>query len=358
MTTPRPIHHRIATALLFAVAFPAVLGANPPTTTTAPASQQAHPKLTAAIVDFEATIPGTPDLGKQIGEALTAMLSGDRAFDLVERSALARSLQEQQLALTGLMNNEQAIKVGKLVGARVMITGKAFALGDHFLMTAKLIGTETSLVEGVLVRAKVGADTSGMVVELAEKIAARLRESGPKLTADQDAGKDPLPDLKAKLAKLQRPVVAVVITEHHVAQLDAHLDPAAETEIKLLLTQAGITVKDVAANKLTDWLKDTDKIKGGQWPQELSNVDLIVSGDGVSETGAHIGGLISCTARVEINLIQRKDGHILLADKEVTRGVDLSDTIAAKKALEKAGNALGLKILNYLSANLPPAKPE
>ncbi len=331
----------------------------PPATRPAPATSavQGSGKLTVAIVDFEVAVPGNADFAKQLSSVVVGTMQGSPGFSLIDREDLNRSLREQELALTGLVSNADAVKVGKLVGARIIVTGKAFTLGDQFFITAKLIGTETSLVEGVLVKSKVGDDPAALALQFAERLTARIREVGPRLTADDDIVKDPMPALKARLATLALPVVAVVITEHVIAKPELRADPAAETEIKLLLTQAGITVKDVAANRLTDWLKDIDKTKGAQWPQELANVDIIITGDGSSDTAVKIGGLFSSSAHVEMNVIQRKDGRIVIADKETTRAVDISENIASKKALEKAGHALGLKVLDYLSANLPPEKP-
>ena len=97
------------------------------------------------------------------------MLSGESGFKLVERQSLMQTLHEHELNLTGLVNDDQAIKVGKLVGAKIMVTGRSFRLGKDVFITAKLIGTETSLVEGVMVKDASTADMGALVVQLSEK---------------------------------------------------------------------------------------------------------------------------------------------------------------------------------------------
>src|SRR5688572_8077844 len=109
--------------VLMCVALPRVSSgqerAAPPTT---------GPAIPVALLDFDANMPGNAELGKQITEALTAVLTGEAGFTLVDRAAMHRTLQEHELNLTGLVNPDQAARIGKLVGAKVLVTGKAFLL--------------------------------------------------------------------------------------------------------------------------------------------------------------------------------------------------------------------------------------
>ena len=93
-----------------------------------PASQPVAPGgLTVAILDFTANSPGSPDLGSQIGEALTAVLSGEPGLTLLDRTTLTRVLQEHELNLSGVVDTNQAIKIGKIVGNSVNFPVKTFA---------------------------------------------------------------------------------------------------------------------------------------------------------------------------------------------------------------------------------------
>src|SRR5207248_12049 len=121
-----------------------------------------------------------------------------------------------------------------------------------------------------------------------------------------------------------------------------------ETEIKLVLKECGVTIKDVAQNDLADWNRNTDPNHVDNWPRSLQSADLVITGKAFSEFAARIGNLVSCGARAEINVISRKDGKIILADRATTRDVDLSEGLAGKKALQKAGRALAVRILEEL----------
>jgi len=322
----------------------------------AEAPKGGKPTIAVAVLDFEAKMPGSPKLGQEIADTLTAILSGEPGFALVERATLRQSLQEHELNLSGLVKSQQAVKIGKLIGARILVTGRAFALGKQLLVMAKVIGTETGLVEGVLVKGKAEADIGGLVLQLGEKLAEKLRKSGPKLVAQDDAARDPLPALKAQLAKKKLPVVAVIIKEEHVAPVRIEIvDPAVETEVKLLLRQCGFKIQDVKQNELADWARNQKKEDPGTWPRGLSEVDFVITGEAFSEFAARIGNLRSCLARAEVNMISRKDGKIVAADRATTRAVDLAENVAGKTALQKAGRALAMRMLRYFAKSLPDA---
>ena len=322
----------------------------PPSTASRPAD------LTLAVLDFASNTQGEPQTGAQIGETLTVLLSGTPGIRLVDRQSLQRTLQEHELSLSGIVDTEQAVKVGKLVGARLVLVGKAFMMSDQMYITGKLIGTETSLVDGVMVKGS-QADVGKLIVELSEKLAVRLHEVGPKLVAQDDAGQDPLPALKARFAALKKPTVAVLSTERHVGAASGRtVDPAVATEVKLLLLECGFTVQDVEEAALTDFARTAAQTQPDHWPRELAGVDYVIVGEAFSEFGARIGNLVSCSGRAELNVVARTTGHVEYADRATERGVDLSEGIAGKTALEKAGRTLGLRTLEYFSHNLPKAE--
>jgi hypothetical protein len=260
------------------------------------------------------------------------------------------------------------VKVGKLVGAKLIVTGRVFKLGKDVFVTAKLIGTETSLVEGVIVKDTATADLGAMVATLSEKVVQKIRQAGPKLLAVADDAVDPVPGLKQKLAGRRKPVLAVIVHEQHHAGVPAAVsgaltvvvtravDPAVETEIKKVLTECGFTLQDAAQNELTDFARSWTATDVNSWPRGLDKVEVLVAGEAFSEFAARIGNIVSCTARAEINLVNRSSGKLVLADRVTTRAADLSENIAGKKALQNAGRAMGIRILEHFVETLPAGK--
>jgi TolB-like protein len=310
--------------------------AGPPVTQPA-ATQPADAAVTVAVLDFDSNLSGNPDLGKQISEVLMATLSGEPGVYLVDRSTMGKVVAEHELNLSGLVDPDQTIKIGKLVGARIIITGKVFSLDKQVFITAKLIGTETSLVDGIIVKGPREADTAELLMQLSQKIAEGLRSEGPKLLASDEAIGDPLPALKARLATRKLPKVSVNIPERHLTPVAViHIDPAVETEVKNVLISAGFTVID-----------------GTEAELDRSGVEVAITGEAFSEFNARIGSLISCSGRIEMKATSRKEGHVLFSDHTTSRAVDLAENLAGKTALQKGGRDLAIKLLQHFADTLP-----
>jgi hypothetical protein len=192
-------------------------------------------------------------------------------------------------------------------------------------------------VDGVVVKGDKDGEIGTLVMQLAERLAKRIPEAGPKLIAADDTVFDPVPGLKKKLAGRKLPKVSVQVTERHVAEARAaRVDPAVETEIRQLLIQCGFTVVD-----------------GDALDQAKAGVEVAVTGEAFSEFAARIGNLYSCTDRVEIKVTNLADKTLRVSDRDNNRAVDLAENLAAKTALQKSGRVLGIRILEHFAETLP-----
>ena len=127
--------------------------------------------------------------------------------------------------------------------------------------------------------------------------------------------------LKKALKDAKRPVVSVRIPEQHFGiQV---VDPAAQTELSLILQEAGFALADD---------------KTAQKP------DIEITGEAFSAFGVRRGNLISCKARVELKAQNRADGKIIAVDRETDVAVDIAEQIAAKIALQKAAAELATRL--------------
>jgi curli biogenesis system outer membrane secretion channel CsgG len=75
---------------------------------------------TLAVADFQ----GAERSGSQIATQLQSYLKETEHFDLVERDQLRRVLDEQKLGMAGVVNEETAVEVGKLLGVEALIFGE------------------------------------------------------------------------------------------------------------------------------------------------------------------------------------------------------------------------------------------
>ena len=281
--------------------------------------------LTLAVFDFEAKDESVSGLGPKIAMLLNANLSADPNLITVERAELEKVLGEQELGLSGTVSPETAAKVGKLTGAKILVTGRAFKTDTEFFIVAKVIGTETSRVYGELVKGGVNASVSDLSESLAKKISADVAQKGDTLVAKVETHEDRVAKIKKELGEKKLPVVSVKISEQHFGQ---HvIDPAAQTEIALLLQQCGFTLAD-------------DK--------STNQPAIEIIGEAFSELGLRKGNLQSCRARIEIKAREVASGKIISVDRQSSVAVDIAEHVAAKTALQNGAGELAERLLPKL----------
>ena len=292
------------------------------------------PPLSVAIFDFEAKEETVKGLGANVASLLNAYLSADPNLILVERAELEKAVGEQELGLSGTVSSETAAKVGHLTGAKVLVTGKVFKVDRELMLVAKVIGTETSRVYGELSKGPAAGSLDELVTQLARKISATISAKTDTLTAKVPTREDRVEAIKRTLKEARLPTVSVRIPEQHFGA--PVVDPAAQTELAMILQQAGFALVDE---------------KSAQKP------DIEITGEAFSAFGMRKGNLISCKARVELKAQNRGDGKIIAVDREAAVVVDITEQTAAKTALQNAAAELASRLAPKLAgATLPAAK--
>jgi TolB-like protein len=99
-----------------------------------------------AIKDFEVIMGRNREVGKYVQEDITTALVNSGQFNVVERLKLKSVLDELKLSQLGLTDAAGAKKVGKLLGADVILTGTLAATGDEWNVNLRLINTESGLI--------------------------------------------------------------------------------------------------------------------------------------------------------------------------------------------------------------------
>lgn len=281
--------------------------------------------LTVAVFDFTSQDESVRDLGGKIAALVNANLSAEPNLNIVERAELDKVLGEQEMTLSGTVTPDSAAKIGQLTGAKVLVTGRVFQAGDELILVSKTIGTETSRVYGEMVKGASDASISDLSEQLAKKIAADIAEKGDTLVARVDTHEDRVAEIKKEIAGKKLPAVSVKITEQHFGQ--PVIDPAAQTELSLILQQCGYTVvDDLSTNR----------------------ADVEITGEAFSEFGMSKGNLKSCRARIEIKARDVASGNIISVDRQTSVAVDLAEHIAAKTALENGAGELAERLLPML----------
>jgi TolB-like protein len=282
-----------------------------------------HP---VAIFPFQERGREVSELGNKATDLLFANLAAEPELYLVERADLKKILDEQELNVSGLVDPATATKVGQLTGAKILVTGSVLQVDTSLYVIAKVIGTETSRVLGASVKGGVRDDLSGPVEELAKKVNELVATRAEELVAKSVTREDQLADLKKKLGSGKRPTVAIDVKERHISQVA--IDPAAETELALFCSESGFQVLDRQEGK--------------------KKADVLITGEGFSEYAARHGNLVSVKARLEVKAVDRATGRLLAIDRHVSIGVDLSEQLAGKNALQDAAAELAGRVLPRL----------
>jgi Ca-activated chloride channel family protein len=97
----------------------------------------------AALAPFAIRDGGEPPLLAYLNESALTALAGHPRLILVERSRLDAVRAEQRLAAAGMLDADAAIGVGRLLGARYMITGQVIPMTSQVIVFGRVINVET-----------------------------------------------------------------------------------------------------------------------------------------------------------------------------------------------------------------------
>ncbi len=241
--------------------------------------------------------------GKSIAELVSISLMENGVADMVERAELDKALDELNLSATGMTDKDAQVQLGKLIGAKILITGSAFRNGEQNFLTAKIIGTETSRV----LACKVSGTQSylDMVPELAEKISAMLEKNAEKLLPKIPTQAGVLDTLKASVKGKDRKIY-IKVTENINASVP---DPAAETSLKELALALGF---DVVAKR--------------------EAADFAVIGEAVASSAGSYNKFASAESRVELSVFN-KEQKLLATGSVRDTLAGATYVVAAKEAI-------------------------
>ena len=122
--------------------FAALAAALPAQAESAPA---ALPSI--AVMEFDGIPQGDKDqasLAQTLTEALSTELLATKKFKLVERRHIAKVLKELALAQSGAVDEQNAAKVGNMLGAKFLLVGSISRVGGKQLVQAREIDVETA----------------------------------------------------------------------------------------------------------------------------------------------------------------------------------------------------------------------
>lgn len=132
------------------------------------------PRLSVLYFSDTRGVPDFAWLSKGLADMLSGDLGATGAFILVEREELERILREQELGMSGLVDPSGAPKVGRLLGAELLLYGSFVVTGNDLRIDARVVRAETGEIAASASAAGPAADVLSLERELSGSLAAAL----------------------------------------------------------------------------------------------------------------------------------------------------------------------------------------
>ena len=269
--------------------------------------------FSVGVLPFSET-DDTKSLGASASELVATQLGMSGHLVLIERSQLDAVLSEQGMGLTGGVDPQSAAKLGNLIGAQILVTGRVFKAGKNTYCIAKAISTATGRSLPAQTQVK-GDDWMNAATILATSLDESIGKNAADMAPKSETAEARIERLKKMVEGKQLPKVFVRIPEEHLSRIIP--DPAVQTEIEFTLQKIGVTV---VTNE--------------------TEADIVVDGKAFSERAIQLGTLVSCRARCELTLTKKSAPGTKQVNRITTGAVDIAENAAAKQALQNAGDKL------------------
>jgi hypothetical protein len=289
-----------------------------------PAINQAN-VLRSAASDPERRVPVVEStLGQKVSALLFAELSASTNLVLVERDEFDKVIDELELSLSGIVDPTKANQIGRITGAKILISGSVMKIDSKLYVIAKIISTETSRVLGASAKGDVELGIDPLVTKIAEDInqiiLVRSKELLPKARAEADR----IAEIRKKIGDNPLPTISIKIPEQHIG--GRSIDPAAESELSHICKELGFNILDGSST-------------------EGKKADLIISGEGMAEFAVRRKNLVSVKARLEVKVFDNSSKRVLVTDRQTIMGVDVTEQIAGKSALQQAALEMAERLI-------------
>ncbi len=106
----------------------------------------AQNKTRIAVLDFEAKNVN-PETAEAVADIMGTELFNTNRFEVIERQAMTRVLEEQQLQMTGVTDMDKAAEIGKLLNVEKIMIGSVSRLGSTYIINTRLVDVETGALE-------------------------------------------------------------------------------------------------------------------------------------------------------------------------------------------------------------------
>ena len=211
-----------------------------------------------AVVDFQIQGKGfeTEDMGKIVAEWLITAFVKEGRFDVIERRLIEKVLKEQSFSVSGVVDSQSASRLGKVLGAKIVISGSVIRLSRFTEVNARLINVESG---SILAAEKVKSESATRLEELITRMAKIIMKDFPLEGYVVQRSKDKVILDLGKLAGVKKGMKFIVYKEGEVIRhpktgevLDIAMIETGEVEILRMKekTSTARIIKDAKDQKI------------------------------------------------------------------------------------------------------------
>jgi len=107
---------------------------------------QTQTKTAIAVLSFEAKNV-SQETADAVADILSTELFNTKRFEVIERQAITRILEEQKLQMTGVTDMSQAAEIGKILNVKKIMIGSVSKLGQTYIINTRLVDVQTGAME-------------------------------------------------------------------------------------------------------------------------------------------------------------------------------------------------------------------
>ena len=145
---------------------------------------------TVAVMDFTGFMLGesgnSAPLGKAVSVMLISEMQGRPGMRIVERQDLKTLLNEQALAVSGMVDDDTAIEIGRLLGAQYVVLGQSTVVMTTIRMDMRMVNVETSEIVSVQKLSGNAEDMLEILVRAADDFTEELELVTPTERAEME----------------------------------------------------------------------------------------------------------------------------------------------------------------------------
>ncbi|MBF0476195.1 MAG: tetratricopeptide repeat protein, partial [Deltaproteobacteria bacterium] len=129
--------------------------------------------------EFRGGLPSRDGLGEYLNLLLAQKLDQSPRIKVVDRALMDKLLEELKLGSSALADPNAALKLGRILAARLLLSGQILAFRNQCIANVRLIDVETSGINGALQQTLTGEDLVPQVEALAQGVEQAVAKHYP-----------------------------------------------------------------------------------------------------------------------------------------------------------------------------------